>query len=852
MKRTVIGILAHVDAGKTTLSESMLYLAGNMRKLGRVDHQDSFLDYNSQERNRGITIFSKEARMIWNDTEIILLDTPGHVDFSAEMERTLQVLDYAIVVVNGLDGIQNHTKTIWNLLSYYRIPTFIFMNKMDMPQTQSTMLLKDLQQHLDERCLDLSELSLDILESIALYDDQALEEFLQNQTISHSLIQNMIQKRQLFPVSFGSALKLQGVKEFLDQLTSYIQENEYSSSLKVKVYKISRDEQGQRLTHIKVVGGSLQTKQMLGQEKIDQIRQYNGLKYQMIQTVTAGDICAIKGLQTLQAGDIFGDEIEKSSPRLTSYYHYHICLPADFDRHLVTQQIMQLQDEDPTLHLHLSSSQEIEVQLMGDIQIEVLQQMIKDRFHVDVTFDQGQILYKETILEAIEGVGHFEPLRHYAEVHVLLEPLPRGSGLQFETDCSYDILEKHWQRLILTHMQEKEHLGVLMGAPITDIKMTLLIGKAHAKHTEGGDFRQATYRAIRNALKKASSILLEPYYSFHLEIPYTYLSKAIFDIENMTSQFHLLETTSALAIIEGQAPIRLMNNYQSEVLSYTKGQGRLYCSFDGYQPCQNQDTLIKEEQYDSESDVDNPTGSIFCSHGAGYFVPWNEVEKHMHLPYVYQQSDISSQQKNPQVLKGDEELEEIFTKTYGPVKRRLADDFEYHKTATQQVSIVQPLPECLLVDGYNVIHSWAELKKLAHENLDVARQRLIDILGNYQGYKQCILIIVFDAYKVKGNIGQIEHIHNVDIVYTKEAQTADMYIEKVTHELSQKYNVVVATSDALEQMIILGRGARRMSSRELLLEVESYTQMKKAEFERKQEKSHNFLLEGVKKYNEKS
>lgn len=851
MKKTVIGILAHVDAGKTTLSESMLYLSGSIRTLGRVDRGDAFLDYYHQERDRGITIFSKQAMFEWKDVEITLIDTPGHVDFSAEMERTLQILDYAIIVINGLDGVQNHTETIWKLLEHYEIPTFIFMNKMDMPQTDKQLLMKDLQEKISESCIDFTHLNEETLESLALVSEDMLNDYLEHQTISRTLIQKAIMDRKVYPCYFGSALKMQGVENFLDSFTSLIQEKQYPQDFGAKVYKITRDEQGQRLTHMKITGGCLKVKQQLdNHEKVDQIRQYTGNKYHTLDEVHAGSICAVKGLKDISLGASLGKEATTYQPVLSPYMNYHIILPDDCDHHAMMNNLKQLADEDPSLHIQFSSqTNEIIVELMGEIQIEVLKNMIFDRYHVNVEFDQGKIIYKETISQSVEGIGHFEPLRHYAEVHLLLEPSDRGSGLQFFTNCSEDVLDRHWQRLILTHLKEKEHLGVLTGSPITDMKITLLTGRAHMKHTEGGDFRQATYRAVRQGLKSTQSLLLEPYFQFHLEIPQEFLSRAIFDIENMNGTFKILESTNSMSIIEGKAPVRKMNNYQQDVIRYTKGKGKLFCTLKDYETCLDQDEVIKSIHYDSESDIDNPTGSIFCSHGAGFYVKWNEVKDYMHVDSGYNRhgyQDIRT--KYVSQVNEDQELEDIFEKTYGPVKRRLSDDFQYRKEPIQQSQMVKPLPECLLVDGYNVIHSWADLKELARDNLDVARTRLIDILGNYQGYKQCTLIIVFDAYKMKGNIGTTQQLHNVHIVYTKEAQTADMYIERVTHELSEKYNVVVATSDALEQMIVIGRGARRMSSRELRLEVESLTKTQKEEFERKQERSHNLLLEDIQNY----
>lgn len=851
MKKTVIGILAHVDAGKTTLSESMLYLAGSIRKLGRVDHGNAFLDYNHQEKERGITIFSKQAMFEWKDVEITLIDTPGHVDFSSEMERTLQILDYAILVISSIDGVQNHTKTIWELLKYYQIPTFIFLNKIDILQTDIQNLIKELQNTIDDKCLDFTHFSKESLETIALNNETLLNEYLETQTLKRSSIQEAIYKRETFPCYFGSALKMEGVKEFLDSITSFIKEKNYPQEFKAKVYKITRDTQGQRLVHMKITGGSLKVKQQLNHYgKVDQIRQYIGNKYQVLDEVYAGSVCAIQGLKNIQLGEGLGTENYMYQPLLEPYMNYHIILPQDCDKYTMIHNIKQLAEEDPNLHIQFSDeNDDILIQLMGEIQIEILKKIIADRFHVDVEISQGNIIYKETIIQAVEGIGHYEPLRHYAEVHLLLEPGERGSGLHFSTQCSEDVLDKHWQNLILTHLKEKKHIGVLTGAAITDIKITLLTGKAHLKHTEGGDFREATYRAVRHGLKCAESILLEPYFQFRLEVPQEYLSRAIFDIENMKGHFTISTTLENIAVVEGQAPVRKMKNYQKEVVSYTKGQGKLYCSLSGYHQCENQDEVIASMQYDSEKDIHNPTGSIFCSHGSGFYVKWNNVKEYMHIDSEWnKQSQQYQHVKYSTSLNEEQELEDIFTRTYGTVKRRLSDSFDYKKELDSQVKIVQPLPECLLVDGYNVIYSWPELKDLAKNHLDTARTRLIDILGNYQGYKQCLLIIVFDAYKVKGNLGTVEQLHNVHIVYTKEAQTADMYIEHVTHQLSQKYNVVVATSDALEQMIVIGRGARRMSSRELKLEVESLVKTKKEEFERKQEKNHNLLLEDIQKY----
>ncbi|MEG0276471.1 MAG: TetM/TetW/TetO/TetS family tetracycline resistance ribosomal protection protein [Coprobacillus sp.] len=841
MKKTIIGTLAHVDAGKTTLSESMLYLSGSIRTSGRVDHGNTLLDYDEQERSRGITIFASQATFDWKDTHISLLDTPGHIDFSSEMERTLQVLDYAIVVINSLDGVQAHTKTIWNLLKHYQIPTFLFVNKMDISHYNQEEILEDIRNNLDERCIDFTT-SLHY-ESLALCDDELLDLYLNNNTINDQDIAMHINKRHIFPCYFGSALKHQGIKVFLNGLDKYVIQKKYPKTFGARVYKISR-ENGQRLTHVKITGGVLKVKEkLLNDEKVDQIRQYSGHKFQAVESVEAGEICVIKGFKDVQTGDGLGFEDTHILPMLEPYMNYQLILPKDCDRFEVLRNIKQLSEEDPQLHIQCDEKTEnIYIQLMGEIQIEILKNMMKERFHVNVDFSQGQIIYKETIVHKVEGVGHFEPLRHYAEVHLMLEPIERGAGLQFETECLEDTLDRHYQRLILTHLQEKEHIGVLTGSPITDIKITLVAGKAHLKHTEGGDFREATYRAIRHALKSSECLLLEPYYQFELDIPSTYMSKAIYDIESMQGEYILPDEIGDRITIKGTAPVSQMQNYQLDVISYTKGEGHLFCSLNGYKPCLHQEEVIKTFHYDSEADIDNPTGSIFCAHGAGFYVKWDQVKDYMHIPMQYK---IPQQTTYKTSNYDNQDLETIFERTYGPIKQRLSQSTT-KPLQVQQDKTNQPQQLCLLVDGYNVIHSWPELKELAKENLDVARSRLIDILSDYQGYKQCLLILVFDAYKVKDNIGTSTQEHNLYIVYTKEAQTADMYIERATHQLSIQYQVVVATSDALEQMIVLGRGGRRMSSRELLEDIEYTRKEKMSEFKRKQDVSRNYLLEGIK------
>lgn len=849
MKKIVLGILAHVDAGKTTLTESMLYLSKTIRHLGRVDHGDAFLDYNSQERDRGITIFSKQAIFNWNDCQITLIDTPGHVDFSTEMERTLQVLDYAILVISGIDGIQNHSETIWKLLKHYHVPTFIFINKMDSIYANKDKLLNDLKDQFDVNCFDFENLDENFYETIALNNEKLLDYYLEHQTLTKEMIIDEIYQRNLFPCFFGSALKIEGIDIFLNEFTNYVKEKQYPKQFQARVFKITHDKQGNKLTHLKITGGSLKVKEQVGNEKVDQIRIYSGDKYQLVNEVYAGDICAIKGFKNFEISQGLGNESTVNTPILSPYMDYRIILPENCNQHEALEKLLLLSKEDPQLHINYNNqSKEIHVELMGGIQVEILKNIISERFNLDVEFDHGNIIYKETILEPVEGVGHFEPLRHYAEVHLLLEPGKPGSGLEFAVDCKENVLATSYQRLVLSHLKEKEHIGVLTGSLITDMKITLISGRAHLKHTEGGDFREATYRALRQGLKATKSILLEPYFKFSLEIPVEYLSRAIYDIETMNGTFKLSKEQDEMAYLTGKAPVSKMQNYQSEVISYTKGKGRITLQIDGYYPCTSQEEIISKINYDSESDLENPTGSVFCSHGAGFNVKWDEVENYMHIPYQFKPKNENKEKKIEKTTYSneDEELENIFIRTYGPIKQ--------HQTTTPAKKIISNttykyMPECLLVDGYNIIHSWPELKELAKDNLDAARTRLIDIMCNYQGYKKCILILVFDAYKVKNNLGSSYKYHNIYIVYTKEAQTADMYIERTTHELASKYNITVATSDALEQLIVLGQGGKRISSRELRLEVERLDKEKLEEYRRKQAKGYNYLLEDIKNYN---
>lgn len=839
MKHIVIGTLAHVDAGKTTLSESLLYTSGSIRTWGRVDHQDAFLDYDNQERKRGITIFSKQARFTWNDYQITLLDTPGHVDFSSEMERTLQVMDYAIVIVSGCDGVQSHTETIWELLKHYQIPAFIFVNKMDLSYLQEEEIMKDLHTKLSTNCVNFSDCE-HVMENVAMCDDALLDVYMANGSIEKDILRESIAKRKVFPCFFGSALKQEGIDLFLNGLTTYLKPKQYPEAFAAKVFQITRNRDGNKLVHMKITGGSLKVKTKLSEEdKVDQIRFYSGTKYELVKEAQAGTICAVKGLSNVIVGEGLGEQ-EDTSLMLTSYLRYRLLLPEGSDCFQVMKQLKQLSEEDPQLQItYREQTQQIEVQLMGEIQIEIVKNLIQERFGLTVEFDQGTVNYKETIMETVEGVGHYEPLRHYAEVHLLMEPLPAGSGLQFYSDCSQEELDRNWQKLILTHLKEKNHVGVLTGSSITDMKITLLTGKAHQKHTEGGDFRQATYRAVRQGLKKAKCVVLEPYFKFRLELENEYMSKAIYDIERMNGTFEVTQLNDTICLIQGSAPVAKMQHYQSEVLAYTKGSGKLSCTLKDYQPCFNQEEVIEKMQYNSENDLENPCGSIFCSHGAGFYVPWNEVEKYMHV-HSHFGKEIKRQQKsyNNKENYKEEDLETIFLNTYRSSKNKTLRK----KTKEVPSSLMQQVkhkPLCMLVDGYNIIHSWEELKIIAKDNLDAARMRLIQILGDYQGYKRCLLIVVFDAYKVEDQIGSMYQDQNIYIVYTKTAQTADSYIEKATHDLAEQYQVVVATSDGLEQLIVAGQGAHRMSSSELKMEVDTLKKTRTQDFLQTQKQAYH-------------
>lgn len=893
MKKLVVGILAHVDSGKTTLSEAMLYTAGKIRKLGRVDHKDAYLDTDAQERERGITIFSKQAVFTYGGMEITLLDTPGHVDFSAEMERTLQVLDYAILVINGMDGVQSHTDTLWKLLKRYEIPTFIFVNKMDMEGTDKDAVFQNIRKKLDGDCVDFSSGDRD--EQIAMADERLLDTYLDSGMVEVEDIIEAILDRKIFPCFWGSALKLSGVQELLDAMNTYMVMPAYNAEFGGRIFKISRDAKGERLTYMKVTGGSLKCREQIeGTEgKVNQIRIYSGARYETVEEAFAGTVCAVTGLGETSAGQGVGCEQKNVFAGLEPVLSYKVSYPGDKDAVVVLRDIRQLEEEEPELHVEFAQETgEIFVKVMGQVQLQVLTQIIKDRFGYLISFGMGRIIYKETLAEPVMGVGHFEPLRHYAEVHLLMEPLEPGSGMQFDTICSEDVLDKNWQRLILTHLEEKEYRGVLTGAPITDMKITVTAGRAHQKHTEGGDFRQATYRAVRQGLMMGECRLLEPVYAFRLEIPTEMTGRAMNDITRMHGRFAQPEIEGEMSILTGTAPVATMQEYQQDVTAYTRGQGKLSCTLQGYEPCHNEDEVLAASTYDPELDMANPASSVFCAHGAGYIVDWYDVYDMMHvkedlgfalagmedvLRNITSEPTEADEDNRKRMARerqdagapvyDEKELEDIFVRTYGSNSRENAAynkagfnrhnksvseaDWYVKKAAehgksktvgaqtpsvgskTADTGIARPgayrkqkgEKEYLLVDGYNVIFAWDDLKALAAVNIDSARDKLIDVMSNYQGYVGCELILVFDAYRVKQNPGSITKHGNIHVVYTKEAETADMYIEKTTHELGRKYKVTVASSDGLEQLIIMGQGALRMSSRGLREEVERVNQI---------------------------
>ena len=852
MKKLVVGILAHVDAGKTTLSEALLYRSGALRKLGRVDHQDAFLDTDAIERERGITIFSKQAVFSLKDTEVTLLDTPGHVDFSAEAERTLQVLDCAILVISGTDGVQAHTRTLWRLLERYHIPAFLFINKMDLAGADRAAVLEQLKEKLSGGVVDFSGARDEAFrEEAAVCDEAVLERYLDTGTLTDDDLRQMIGKRKLFPCWFGSALKLEGVTEFLEGLEQYAPVPAYPAEFGARIFKIARDSQGARLTYLKVTGGTLRVKSLLTnrrpglpdeqvwEEKADQLRIYSGAKFRTVEEAPAGTVCAVTGLSRSRAGEGLGLEAGWTAPALEPVLTYQVLLPEGTDPHTALGNLRQLEEEDPQLHIAWNEqTRQIHVQLMGEIQLEILQRMIRERFGLEVAFGPGTICYRETIAAPVEGIGHFEPLRHYAEVHLLLEPGERGSGLEFGTACPEDQLEGRWQRLVLTHLAEKEHLGVLTGSPITDMKITLAAGRAHVKHTEGGDFRQATYRAVRQGLMEAESILLEPWYDFRLELPAPQVGRAMMDLQQMNARLNPPETVGEEAVLTGAVAVSALGDYAREVAAYAQGRGRLSCSLRGYEPCPDQEAVLAGIDYDPLADLDNSPESVFCSHGAGVIVPWDEVPARAHVSSGLRLgAEEEAETGGPDArrstayagtIEQDKELQAIFERTYGPVKRRAflppkeprrpapAETEQEKRAIREQFSG----PEYLLVDGYNIIFAWDELKAIARDNLDAARKQLCDILSNYRGFRKCEVIAVFDAYKVKGGQGSVEKYHDIHVVYTKEAETADAYIERATYEIGRHHRVRVATSDGPEQLIILGHGALRLSASAFRQEVE--------------------------------
>ena len=938
-KHICAGLLAHVDAGKTTLAEALLYLSGSIRRLGRVDRKDAFLDTYEMERARGITIFSKQAELSFSDRELTLLDTPGHVDFSAEMERTLQILDYAILVISGADGVQGHVETLWRLLARYEVPVFVFVNKMDQEGTECGECLNELRKRLDRRFVDfrrdwneedVREGPESFCEEVAMCSDALLERYLEDGEIRREDVRRLIASRQLFPCFFGSALHLVGVEEFLRALLCYTNGREYPGEFAARVYKISRDAQGTRLTHMKITGGSLRVKMPLTgsaapwevsggeirEEKADQIRIYSGASYRTVEEALPGSVCAVTGLTKTWCGQGLGREPAAALPVLEPVLTYRLELPPHSDLHGMLAKLRQLEEEEPQLHIVWNETlREIHVQVMGDMQQEVLKSLIAGRFGTEVGFGAGSIVYKETITRAAEGIGHFEPLRHYAEVHLLLEPGEPGSGLQFETACSEEMLDKNWQRLILTHLEEKKHPGVLTGAEITDLKITLVAGRAHVKHTEGGDFRQATYRAVRQGLKKAGSILLEPVYAFRLTVPADAVGRAMTDLQRMDGRFEPPQTEGEFCVLAGSIPAASLGDYGRQVTAYTRGRGKLFCSLKGYEPCHNAQEVIEAAGYDAESDPENPTGSVFCSHGAGYLVPWDEVDAWAHvksglnLSLEEEETDAADRDEaacvkrlyfsagKQQAVRSEQErqreekeLEAIFERTYGPLRRPdgLCSGAKPKKTAeappaegdgrTESGAVPgsdreaendgepdngllrgeppgargkssgkrtgsPPGEEYLLVDGYNIIFSWEELRELSRTSLEAARGRLLDILSDYQGYRKMTLILVFDAYRVEGGCGEIFRYHNIYVVYTKEAETADQYIEKTVHAIGRRHNVTVATSDALEQVIILGQGARRMPAAELYEEIEKSRQEMRRDYMGQGGGSKNLLIQ---------
>ena len=851
-KHICAALLAHVDAGKTTLSEALLYESGVIRTRGRVDHKDAFLDTSPLERERGITIFSKQACFSYGNMDVTMLDTPGHADFSSEMERTLQVIDYAVLIISGTDGVQGHTETVWKLLQKYRIPTFFFVNKMDLPGADKAAVLKELQAKLSPYCVDFTEEEELLCENVAMCEETLLETYLEEGTFDlKKEVRRLVSGTLLYPCYFGSALQNEGVEALLEGLENYTKMPEYRKEFAGKVYKITRDDAGQRLTHMKLTGGELKLRDEIeGIGKVNEIRVYSGEKYTLQQEVKAGDICAVPGFTDTYAGQGVGKEADFCANQLAPVCNYQILLPEGTDEAIAWRQLKQLEEEDPNLHLSWQAqTREIFIQPMGEVQLEVIKRMVSERYGMDIAFGSATILYRETIEDTVIGMGHFEPLRHYAEVHLKMEPLPRGSGLQFVTECSEDELDLNWQRLILTHLGEKEFTGVLTGSPITDIKFTLIAGRAHLKHTEGGDFRQATYRAVRQGLRQAKSRLLEPMYQFRMEVPMEQIGRVMSDVGKMHGTFRQQPDDGEMSAIEGTCPVASMAGYGTEFAAFTKGRGRMTLSFCGYEPCHNESEVVKNCKYDPDADVENTADSVFCAHGSGFVVPWNEVAKHVHVdtsiknrqPVKTTTAAPKEPSKKNSKMSEEKELQAIFERTFGPVKTRVETPVkkvikaEPGKTKTKEYKPVYE-EEYLLVDGYNIIFAWDELKALAAENLEGARAKLMEIMCNYQGFCGCHLILVFDAYKVKGNPGSVEQFHNISVVYTKEAETADMYIEKTTKEIARKKRVRVATSDGMEQIIILGHGATRISARAFQEEVKRVNDRIAEEVERRTEK----------------
>ena len=916
MKQLVVGILAHVDAGKTTLSEGLLFENGSIRKIGRVDNKDAFLDTFALEKERGITIFSKQAVLQREDAAITLLDTPGHVDFSAEMERTLWLLDAAVLVVSASDGIQGHTRTLWKLLQKHGVPTVLFINKMDQPGADKKALLEQVRIHLSDSCVDFSALSPDVwmdgasedlqkqegkedvLEQIAVSEEGLLEYFLEHGSLTKEQVMEMIAKRRVFPCLFGSALKNEGVKQLLDTLYEYIAMPDYPSEFGARVYKVARDEQGNRLTYLKVTGGSLKVKETLSgdmadglrwEEKINQIRIYSGARFEAVNEVLPGCVCAVTGLTKTLPGEGLGFERRGELPVLEPVLVYSIVLPDGVDALSMLPKLKQLEEEDPQLHIVWEEeSRELKVQLMGEVQLEVLKNQIQERFEVKVSFEEGAIVYKETIADTVEGVGHFEPLRHYAEVHLLLSPGEPGTGIQVLADCSEDLLARNWQRLIMTHVEEREHRGVLTGSVLTDVKITLIAGKAHLKHTEGGDFRQATYRAIRQGLMQASSVLLEPHYEFRLEVPMSMVGRAMTDLEMMYGNFVLQEsgtsskgqnTIEEMAVLTGTIPVSTARGYSMQVTSYTKGLGHFFCTLKGYYPCHNTAEIVEQIGYHPEEDVRNPADSVFCMHGAGEIIPWHQVHEYMHISSagetIYHDDDDTpvyyegmkplsgKTNENKEQVIGTEEIDYIinrvafsnrkddFSHKPGYLKRKLtAKDYGSSKAAQTVTYAPKPkVPKYLLVDGYNVIFAWQELKELAEKNIDGARGALMDILCNYQAICRMEVILVFDAYRVEGHPTEFTDYQNIHVVYTKEAETADYYIEHFAHENSKRYDITVVTSDGLEQVIIRGAGCALISSREFEEEVKRTRDSFRQEYleNKKKENDKTYLGEFIPK-----